>query len=254
MAATVTGFNLTPVKSTALLHPDSIELGADGVAGDHRFMFVRDDGTRLSGISKAPLLTIAARYDDRNERLTLTFPDGQTLEEDAVARDHARSVKLYDREVTARDVHPAFSEAVREVIDPTLTLVRVEEPETAGGKHRVSIVSGASVAKIGRLGGDAALDPRRFRMLIEVDADEAFQEDTWEGRRVRLGGAVVDIRRRMNRCVMTTLHPDTGVQDFPTLDVLAAHRKVGNELVLGVDGDVVSPGEVRVGDEVSVDP
>jgi hypothetical protein len=249
---TVAGFNITPVKSTALLHPDSIELGAEGVVGDRRFLFVRDDGSRLSGISKAPLLTIESRYDAPSERLTLRLPDGSVIEEDASARNHARPVKLYDREVEARDVHPAFSEAVRDVIDPTLTLLRVDEPEYAGGTHRVSIVSRASAAQVGRLGGDASLDPRRFRMLIEVDGVAAFSEDGWTGRRIRIGEAVVDVGKRINRCAMTTLHPDTGAQDFPTLDVLAKHRKVENRLVLGVYGDVEVPGLVRVGDDVSL--
>jgi uncharacterized protein YcbX len=55
----------------------------------------------------------------------------------------------------------------------------------------------------------------------------------------------------MPRCLMTTLDPDTGRRDFDTLDVLAAHRKVGTDLLLGVYGDVVRPGIVGVGDTVS---
>jgi uncharacterized protein YcbX len=50
---------------------------------------------------------------------------------------------------------------------------------------------------------------------------------------------------------MTTLHPDTGVQDFPTLDVLARTRKVGTDLLLGVYADVERPGVIGLGDEVA---
>ena len=39
--ASVAGFNLTPVKSTALLAPSEVELGARGAIGDHRFLFAR---------------------------------------------------------------------------------------------------------------------------------------------------------------------------------------------------------------------
>src|SRR5437773_7418320 len=35
----VEGFNLTPVKSTALSHPDEIDLRREGAVGDRRFLF-----------------------------------------------------------------------------------------------------------------------------------------------------------------------------------------------------------------------
>ena len=73
---TVVGFNLTPVKSTALHRPDAIDLQVGGAVGDRRFLFARSDGTRLSGISKAPLMPIVASWDRDDERLTLRFPGG----------------------------------------------------------------------------------------------------------------------------------------------------------------------------------
>jgi uncharacterized protein YcbX len=92
----------------------------------------------------------------------------------------------------------------------------------------VSIVSLASVADVGRHAGDEQLDPRRFRMLIEIDGVGPYEEDGWQGRRVRVGDAIVRVGDRMNRCVMTTLDPDTGEQNAPVLDALATYRKVGN--------------------------
>jgi hypothetical protein len=43
------------------------------------------------------------------------------------------------------------------------------------------------------------------------------------------------------------------VKDFDTLSVLAEHRKVGSELLLGVSGDVVQPGRIQVGDRVELE-
>lgn len=56
----------------------------------------------------------------------------------------------------------------------------------------------------------------------------------------------------MPRCVLTTLHPDTGEPDFPTLDVLASYRRREGELLFGVYADVEEPGRVRVGDTVEI--
>jgi uncharacterized protein YcbX len=250
---TVAGFTTTPVKSMALSRPDRIELSPFGCVGDRRFLCARSDGTRLSGISKAALIPIRPSYDTDSERLSLTFPDGSTVEGDATDVAESCSVELFDRSIPVRLLDGPFTAAIREhARDDTLIVARVVEPEYAGGAHRASVVSHASVADVSRHAGDEHLDPRRFRMLIEVDGVGAFEEDGWPGRRVRFGQAIVRIGRRMSRCVMTTLDPDTGEQNAPVLDALSAYRKVGNELLLGVSGDVDRPGTIAVGDDVVV--
>jgi len=246
--ATVASFNVTPVKSTAVQHPDSIDLQREGAVGDRRFLFARSDGTRLRGISKAPLMPIVSTWSMADERLTMRFPDGSSVEGSALPVGERVDIKLFDRTVPARAIDPVLTEAVRRLVDETLTVFRVEEPEFAGGGHRASIISLASVADVGSRGGDANLDPGRFRMLVELDGVEAYAEDGWQGRRLRLGGAVVRLGRRVDRCVMTNLAPDTGANDFGTLEVLAQHRKVGTELLLGVYGDVERPGRIEIGD------
>ena len=251
--ATVARFNVTPVKSTALHHPGSIDLQRDGAVGDRRFLFARADGTRLRGISKAPLMPIVSTWSVADEWLTMRFPDGSSVEGSALPVGERVDIKLFDRTVPARAVDPVFTEAVHRVVDDgSLSVFRVDEPEFAGGGHRASIISLASVADVGSRGGDVRLDPRRFRMLIELDGVEAYQEDGWRGRSLRLGGAVLRLGQRMHRCVMTNLAPDTGENDFDTLTVLAEHRKVGTELLLGVYGDVEHPGRIELGDSAEL--
>ena len=245
----VARFNVTPVKSSSLHHPDEIELGPDGVPGDRRFLILHADGRRLSGGEKAPFLGV--RADAETGRLSLTFPGGVEVAGEAAPAGGPYPVALYDREVLARDVPGPFSEALSAHAGIEVRLARVEEPEYAGGSRRVSLISLASVRDLGRRGGrEDAPDPRRFRMLIELEGDEPYEEDGWSGRRIRVGEAVILVGDRMPRCVLTTLDPDTGRKDFPTLDVLATYRRSGADLQLGVYGDVATPGRVRVGDPV----
>ncbi|MDP9343626.1 MAG: MOSC domain-containing protein [Actinomycetota bacterium] len=159
-------------------------------------------------------------------------------------------IELFDRRVTARPVLGPFAAAASAHAGRELRLARVEPPECAGGSHRVSIVSEASVEDVARRGGREALDPRRFRMLVEVEGCGPYEEDRWSGRRVSLGEAVVRVGESIPRCVVTTLDPDSGRRDFRTLEVLAQHRKREGGLMLGVYGDVEVPGWVRVGDAV----
>jgi uncharacterized protein len=247
----VQAFNLTPVKSTALVHPDALDLRREGAVGDRRFLFVHANGERLSGVSKAPLFKIRSAYDVDAEHLKLAFPDGSEVSGDASPMGDPVTVKLYDREVKARPVDPRFTEATRDATgDDRLELLRVEEPEYAGGIDRVSIVSRASVDDVGMRGGVDQLDSRRFRMLVEIEGAAAFDEDGWSGQRVRIGDAVVRVGEQMPRCVLTTINPDTATKDFPTLDILATYRKVGQQLMFGMYGEVEAPGIVRVGDPV----
>jgi uncharacterized protein YcbX len=212
---------------------------------------VRENGERLSGVSKAPMMRIRSAYEVVEERLTMEFPDGTSVTGASASHGEPRLVKLYDREVLARRVDPRFTDAIREATgDATLELLRVDEPEYAGGIDRVSIASRASVDDLGERGGVVGLDGRRFRMLIEITDAEPFEEDTWSGKRIRVGDAIVRVGEQMPRCVVTTLDPDTGKKDFPTLDILAGYRKVGTQLMFGVYGDVEVAGDVRVGDAV----
>lgn len=248
----VAGFNITPVKSTALQQPDAIELRAEGTVGDRRFICARSTGERVTGISKASLMPIRSRWDAGEDQLELVLGD-RRVEASARGNGERIEVHLFDRAVPARHVDDAFDAFVREVAgDDTLSLWRVDEPEYGGGANRVSVVSRASVADVGGHTGDEALDPRRFRMLIEIDGVEPFEEDAWQGGRVRFGEAIVRMGDRMPRCVMTTLDPDSGVQNAPVLQALAEYRKVGTELLLGVYGDVEHPGVIRIGDPVDV--
>jgi len=105
---------------------------------------------------------------------------------------------------------------------------------------------------VARTGGGDELDPRRFRMLVELDGLDPFEEDTWSGAVVRVGAATLRFGGGVPRCVMTTLHPDTGVQDVDTLAMLAVDRTIDGKLRLGVYGDVLEPGVIGLGDPVEV--
>ena len=249
---TVARFNVTPVKSTALQHPDEIVVSELGVEGDHRFLFLNEDGRRLSEAGKAPLLSIQTSFDPGTGLLRAVNRDGDVVEADVSGGGEPIEIGLYEREVTGRVVGAPIAEAVSAWAGRRLRLVRVDEPEYAGGQHRLTLVSLASVRDLGRRGGldGDGPDPRRFRMTVELEGSEPFEEDSWHGRRVRLGDAVVRVGDGVPRCVLTTMNPVTGEKDFPTLEVLASFRRRDGELPFGVYADVGQPGRIRVGDAV----
>jgi uncharacterized protein YcbX len=243
--------NVTPVKSTALGHPDEVRLEASGAAGNRDFYFVDEDG-RLQGGSKfGPYVQIVSNHDAETDQLTLRFPDGTTVEGAATALGPAITTNFYGRLVPAHVLDGPWSAAISAFVGRTIRLARVDRAGDGSDIRPVTLVSLASVDELSRRGGaNGRVDPGRFRMLFELDGCAPHEEDSWNGRRLAIGQAVVRIGDPVPRCVVTTQDPKTGVRDFPTLSVIKQYRGVVNgELNFGVYGDVETPGIVRVGDE-----
>lgn len=98
-------------------------------------------------------------------------------------------------------------------------------------------------------GIDARFDVRRFRpnLLLETDA-QGFVENAWDGRRLRIGGAEVQVEMPCPRCIMTT----HGFADLPRDPRVMRALVRCNEGNLGVYASVVKPGPVAEGDRVEV--
>lgn len=254
----VSRLSITPLRGCALLHPDSVELGPHGVADDRRYSLLTDDGRIFDGTKFGPLVQVRAqvdRTDDGAERLGLTLPSGEVVT-DEVALGAPMRLDIYDRVFTARPVIGPWADALSAHVGRRLQLVRSERLEGEPDRNAVSIVSEASVQELARQGNEGRpVDARRFRMLIQVaGAERPHQEDEWLGREARIGAAVVRVTRPDPRCVITTQDPDTGQRDFPTLHVIGRYRGLrdGRKLDFGVYAEVVTPGQVAVGDEILV--
>jgi uncharacterized protein len=253
---TVSRLSITPVRSMALQHPDSVQLGPNGVADDRRYSLHTEDGRLFDGTKHGPLVQIRARVESAQdrERLVLEMPSGEVIAAD-VALGEAVRLDIYDRIFTARPVIGPWADAVSAWAGRRVQLFRSERLPDEPDRYAVSIVSDASVKELARQGNDGQpVDSRRFRMLIEVaGAQLPHQEDAWLGREVAIGETVVRVTRPDARCVITTQDPDTGERDFPTLHVIRRYRGLrdGRKLDFGVYADVVRPGRVTVGDAVS---
>lgn len=216
-----------PVKSLVGERLEVADVVERGLRGD-RLWAVRDpDGKLGSGKSSRRfrtmegLLDLVSSYD--GEVPVVTFPDGRSLRAD----------------------DPAVHEALSEHVGRPVTLAREGELShfDDGPVHLVTTASLRAVEQ--RLG--EPVDPRRFRPNLLVDTGDlaGMVEDTWLGRRVAVGGVVLEVTDRMPRCVMVNL-PQVGLGATRVLDAVTEL----NDADLGVLATVVTPGRVRVGDEV----
>ena len=250
---TVARLSTTPVKSLRLHHPDEILLEPFGVAADRRFYLIREDGRLLAGLHHGPLALVRADWDAGPDRIRLTFPGGEVVEGD-VRLSQPVLTDFWGHRVEGRVVDGPWAGALSQFAGKHVRLVKADAPGGAVDVEPVTLVSSESIAELAGQAGLDSVDGRRFRMLLEIEGCAPHEEDTWRGRHVRLGEAVLEIGGPVPRCATTTRDPSTGERDFDTLREIAAYRgkRDGKKIDFGVYAQVVGPGRVRVGDPVEL--
>jgi uncharacterized protein len=94
----------------------------------------------------------------------------------------------------------------------------------------------------------APLPMIRFRPNLVVEGAAAFAEDGWP--RVRIGAVTFRNVKPCDRCVMTTVDPETGNKGAEPLRTLATYRAWGGAVWFGVNLIAENTGTLRVGDAV----
>lgn len=259
----VARLSIAPVRGLGLQHPTSIDVIEGGVLEDRRFYLVDDRGRLVDRLLSGELVRVGAETNPDATRLRLTFPDG-TLLEDEVRLDEPVRTEIYGRLAVGHVVGGPWAAALEPFAHRPVLLVRCDRP---GGtriregethvRNAVSLVSDGSLAELARQAGVAAVDGRRFRMLIELEGASAHEEDTWIGGEIAIGSAVLSIAKPDARCAITTQDPETGERDLDTLRTLIRYRgfRAGDpekKIDFGVLGEVLQPGRISVGDAVTV--
>lgn len=249
----VARFSIAPVRSLGLEHPVEIDLTELGVVEDRRFYLVDDDGRLVDRLVVPRLVQVAAHTDPAATTLRLTFPDGRITEGD-VRLAEAIETPIHGRTGVGHVVDGPWAHVLSHFAGRPLRVVRTDRPGGTRSAHPATLVTDGSLARLGAELGVESVDPRRFRMLIDLEGGEAHEEDGWVGGRVALGEAILRISAPVPRCAITTQHPDTGARDLDTLRAIKEYRGLANgkDLLFGVWGEVERPGTIRVGDDVRV--
>jgi uncharacterized protein YcbX len=252
---TVTRLALTPVKAMRLTTVDAVELADHGARGDRRFYLIDERGRMVNGKQHGRLQAIVPTLNDPGDELTLTFPDGATVTGPIVpgARVAAR---FYRRADDTHELAGPFSAAVSDFIGHPLRIILARTGVDRGHKGAVSLLSAASLRRLAEVAQRDEVDARRFRMLLEIDGVPAHAEDRWIGRRVRVGETLLAMHGHVGRCLITSRDADSGEVTLPTLDLLRSYRgeeEATEPLPFGVYGEVLEPGQIRIGDPVIVE-
>jgi uncharacterized protein YcbX len=254
----VSRLSTTPVKGLELHHPDSIEVTGSGAVGD-RLFYVVDDSDALFSVAKTgSLFTLRADFDEVSRTLTIS-EGGTTLVEATVEHGAAHRANFFGfREVDGHLADGPWNDVFSERAGRRLRLVKADRANGGVDVEPLTLLGDASTAELARQAGLVDVDARRFRMLIDFDGARPHEEDSWQGRWLRMGETVVEVGGPVQRCAGTTRHPVTGEIDLKTLALIGDYRGRQDSIFglgfnFGVYARTVVPGRINVGDEVVLD-
>ncbi len=253
--ASVVRLSTTAIKGFGMQESSAVLLTARGVPGDRAFFVVDRAGKLVSATRTACFLPYWARFDPELELLTVGRGESPLLSEKVRTEEPVRAHFFGDRYATGVLVSGPWGRLLSDIAGQPLRLVRARDPLGGYDVHRVSLMSEASAWALGRETDDAPLDSRRFRMTLTVGGVPPFTEDGWVNDVTQVGDSVVRFEKPVRRCAAIQKHPDGLENQVDPLRRIkevrgAATSDSGRGLHLGVYGEVVEPGLVRVGDEV----
>jgi hypothetical protein len=270
-----------PVKSMGGERLRSARLSWRGIPGD-RGWAVYDEAR--GGVTNAkrlpPLRTCRARYaaepvpGDRPPPAEITLPDGTTVPTGSPGIP-GRLSELAGRAVSLRALGPAGDEAAPRVTTAgespgtlrALMGILPGEPEPDMSEFTperlrllrqgnffdafpLHLLTRTTLRTLARVAPDPDWDERRFRpnLLIEMDDGDGYPELAWVGRRLRAGGALIQVVTGCPRCVMVTLEGDGLPQDHRVMRTLVRETRH----TAGIYASVAGEGEVREGDAIEL--
>jgi uncharacterized protein len=218
-----------PVKSFGGERLEALDLDARGVPGDRAHALWLKGDKRISARLVPGLLRWSARYDAPVDGTipapVLTAPGGGTHRWGEPGLDRVLSEDL------GRDVALVRDEAGQQDL-PNTVLVTLEATRRALEDE---------------LG--FPVDLRRFRPNIHVAGDLGpWAEAGWEGGRMRIGDAELELLHPCLRCAIVARDPDTNAKSPGVLRRLVREH----DAVFGINARPVAPATIRVGDPVEV--
>ena len=249
MLAWLTALWRYPVKSMLGERVDALEVGDDEIVGDRCWALVDDDGRALSAKTVPELLFAHASL--RDDVACITLPDGREVIAGQAEADGALSDWLgRPVHLTRADSEVQCSYEVHiDATDNDSPVIVADGPRGTfrDSRHPAHLLTTASLRAAAETHPEGEWDARRFRPNLLIDTDGlGFVEDDWVGAQVAVGEAVFEIRKRCMRCTIPN-RPQPGlVGDVGIARALARNHG----LDLGVYAGIVTPGTVRVGDQV----
>lgn len=183
------------------------------------------------------LAALEARLDDATHTLTLSRAGRQLARGDLTTPLGRRMIEQF----LGAYMQTSLRGAPRIVAAPGHSFSDVAD-------KCVHIVSRASVRDLERVHG-MPVDPLRFRPNLIIDGAEPWAEFGWIGKTLTIGGVVLSVFKRTQRCDAINVDPVTAVRDA---SLPATLQRTYSHTDFGVYAHVTMGGEIAPGQSLTV--
>lgn len=187
-------------------------------------------------------------FDAATRRLRIAH-GGAVLAEDTIdGGARARIAEAVARFVCALDVNPLSGHPERLPLRLVGDGVTPRYQDNEAGQ--ITLHSRASLASVATAVGDPGLDELRFRSNVVIDGVAPWEEQSWVGRKLRIGSVLFAVVKPKVRCLAIHANPQTGRRDLPLLATLKnvfAQPEPVFAVALLTSGE---GGVIRVGDDI----
>jgi uncharacterized protein YcbX len=266
---TLCGLRRYPVKSCRGEDLGDALLEPWGLAGDRRWMVVDESAKVVTAREVHRMLRVVPELVPGGVRLSGPGVDPLYVAEPAAP---SGEVDIWDDVVAAGAAGSEADAWLSDVLGQKVQLVFLDDPRRRAVNPRFAqhgdVVAFADAYPLLLASEDSlsllnewiADGPRpeegplaitRFRPNLIVSGALPFAEDGWA--RIRIGEASFRVVKGCDRCVLTTLDPETGEKQMEPITTLARHRRWDGKTWFATNVIPDTPGvTLRVGDEVEV--
>ena len=219
-----------PVKGFTAEECEALSvLEAGRVAGD-RVLGVRFASSAVAGdawgtkhefvalVNTPGLARLRLRFDHEKLRLRVSL-EGEVLADEALDdAGRRRFATVIERYVLALEENPLAARPDRLPLRLVGDGATPRYQDDEGGY--VTLHGRRSVAALAAACGASDLSEQRFRSNIVIDGPDAWEEQRWIGRHVRIGEVDFEAVSAKSRCLATHANPITGQRDLPIMKTL----------------------------------
>jgi uncharacterized protein YcbX len=247
-----------PVKGGTPEVCSSLTVLAEGrIAGDRALAF-RFAGSGLpetawskkygfTALVNTPALArLTMRFDANSRQLRIALGDDVLADESIDGDGRRRLAAAVEHFVLAQPANPLAGHPERLPLDLIGDGVTPRYQDSERGE--ITLHSRESVAAAAQALGDPALSELRFRSNISIEDTGAWAEQSWIGRKLKIGAIEFEAVRPKVRCLATDANPVTGIHDMPVMKTLKsafqqAQSTFAIALVTSGRGGTVSVGD-----------
>ncbi len=258
----VTALYRYPVKGFTAECCDVLTVLAEGrIAGDRvlGFRFASSDTADnvwskkhefVALVNTPGLACLNLHFDHQSLRLRINIDDATLVDERLNDKGRKLIASTIEDYVLQLDINPLASHPKRIPIQVVGDGVTSRFQDSVAGQ--ITLHSNESLAAVASAVESPNLNGQRFRSNIVIEGLDAWEEQSWIGRRIRIGKINFDVVQAKTRCLATQANPDSGKRDLPILKTLTHHfeqKKPTFAVAMVTNGP---GGQIHKGDKVEL--